>query len=265
DLSILFAGHGRLRIGFSELDPPSGHEPTDEQIQSAVRGCWDNPLCAFDGPVGTSLVCIQGDWSNVVDGKIKGQIAALALRQAADSPYNPLYARATHAPRPWGVTTLFAEYTGNHPPLEIDWSAEKRMPARFNGASDADSIPVESEDEVAIAEANTEAPPVSEVLPVADVPPAVAAEPAQEPEASPSYATFWDFARAVNRSDPAALAKAAKGIDSEILVDGRDLRKLLSTCWFRSVFPRLSKDWQERVLNVVTEHASIPDHAIGKG
>lgn len=265
DLSILFAGHGRLRIGFSELDPPSGHEPTDEQIQSAVRGCWDNPFCAFDGPVGTSLVCIQGEWSNVVDGKIKGQIAALALRQAADSPYNPLYARAVHAPRPWGVTTLFAEYTGNHPPLEIDWSAEKRIPARFNDTSDADSIPVETEDEVAIAAANAEAAPVREVPPVADVPPAVAGEPAQEPEASPSYATFWDFARAVNRSDPSALAIAANGTDAEILMDGRELKKLLSTFWFRSVFPRLSKDWQERVLNVVTEHASISDHAIGKG
>ena len=111
----------------------------------------------------------------------------------------------------------------------------------------------------------TVAAPVSEVPPVADLPPTVAAEPAQEPEASPSYATFWDFARAVNRSDPAALAMAANGTDSEILMDGRELRKLLSTFWFRSVFPRLSKDWQERVLNVVTEHASIPDHPIGKG
>ena len=89
DLSVLFGGHGRLRIGFSELDPPSGSEPTDDQIQSAVRGCWENPFCAFDGLVGTSLVCIQGDWSNVVDGKIKGQLAALALRQSDDSHVQP--------------------------------------------------------------------------------------------------------------------------------------------------------------------------------
>ena len=98
DLSSLFAGRGRLRIGFSELDPPIGHEPGDDQIQAAVRGCWDNPYCAFNGPAGTSLVCIQGDWSNVVDGKIKGQLATLALRDAAESPYNPLYARAFYAP-----------------------------------------------------------------------------------------------------------------------------------------------------------------------
>ena len=129
DLSSLFAGAGRLRIGFSELDPPAGHEPGDDQIQAAVRGCWDNPYCAFNGPAGTSLVCIQGDWSNVVDGKIKGQLAALALGNSAESPYNPLYARAFHAPRPWGVTTVFAEYTGHHPALDIDWSAEKTIRA----------------------------------------------------------------------------------------------------------------------------------------
>src|SRR4029079_17649915 len=141
--------------------------PGDEQIQAAVRGCWDNPFCAFDGPVGTSLVCIQGDWSNVVDGKIKGQIAALALRQAADSPYNPLYTRAVGAPRPWGVTTLFAEYTGNHPPLEIDWSAEKRVPLRFNGASDTDSLPVEPDDETLVACAMPEVPAEIDAVPEA--------------------------------------------------------------------------------------------------
>ena len=89
DLSSLFAGQGRLRIGFSELDPPAGHEPGDDQIHAAVRGCWDNPYCAFDGPAGTSLVCIHGDWSNVVDGKIKGQLAALAVRDVCRQPLQP--------------------------------------------------------------------------------------------------------------------------------------------------------------------------------
>jgi cell division GTPase FtsZ len=266
DLSILFAGHGRLRIGFSELDPPAGHEPGDEQIHAAVRGCWENPFCAFDGPVGTSLVCIQGDWSNVVDGKIKGQIAALALRQAAESPYNPLYARAVRAPRPWGVTTLFAEHTGNYPPLEIDWSAEKKVALRYNGTSDSDNLPVEEEDDVAVsASSNVEMAPIPEVVSVAG---AVADAPAivsNEPEAPTSFSTLWDFARAVNRSDPAALALAADGAESEIPMDVREVRKLLSTFWFRSVFPRLSKHWQNRILDAVTEHAAIPDHTIGKG
>jgi hypothetical protein len=86
-----------------------------------------------------------------------------------------------------------------------------------------------------------------------------------EPEAPASFATFWDFARAVNRSDPAALALAADGVESEIPMDVRDVRKLLGTFWFRSVFPRLSKHWQNRILDVVTQHATIPDHTIGKG
>jgi hypothetical protein len=259
DLSVLFAGQGRLRIGFSELDPASGHEPGDEQIQSAVRGCWDNPFCAFDGAVGTSLICIQGDWSNVVDGKIKGQLAALALGQAGDSPYNPLYARAVHAPRPWGVTTLFAEYTGNHPPLEIDWSAERRIPMQVTDTSESDSVPAEPADDVAIVSQNREVTLLANVAPVAAV------SRTSEPVPSPSFSTFWDFARAVNRSDPAALTLAGNGAESEIPMDARELRKLLSTFWFRSVFPRLSRQWQDRILTVVAKHATIPDHAVGKG
>jgi cell division GTPase FtsZ len=268
DLSILFAGHGRLRIGFSEIDPPTGREPNDDEIQSAAHGCWQNPFCAFDGPVGTSLVCIQGNWSNVVDGKIKGKLAALAARQAVDGPYNPLYARALHAPRPWGVTALFAEYTGNHSPLEIDWSAERRMPTRLSQASDVDDIPIvpnaleddvvlASSQRVATAEANVEAR-------AADVTPGPVV-PAGDATPIPSFATIWDFARAVNRSDPAALAIAANGVDSEIAMDGPELRKLLSTFWFRSVFPRLSKDWQDRILNVMVADAAITDHIIGTG
>ena len=30
DLSVMFAGHGRLRIGFSEINPSVGREPSDE-------------------------------------------------------------------------------------------------------------------------------------------------------------------------------------------------------------------------------------------
>ena len=112
DLSILFAGPGRLRIGFSELNPPAGQEPDDDEIKAAVRTCWENPYCAFNEAPGTSLVCIQGDWSNVVDGKIKAELAALALGGAKEGPYNPLYARAARVPRPWGLTTLFSGTPG---------------------------------------------------------------------------------------------------------------------------------------------------------
>ena len=127
DLSTLFAGHGRIRIGFSEIDPSPLHEPSDSHVEDAVQHCWQNAYYAFSKPVGTSLICIQGDWSNVVDAKIKSGLAARATgNAAADNPYTPLYARAPHAPRPWGVTALFAEYTGNHPPLAVDWSLERK-------------------------------------------------------------------------------------------------------------------------------------------
>jgi hypothetical protein len=123
DLSMLFAGSGRFRIAFTEIDPPPGQDPTDAQVDEAVRRCCENPYYAFSKPVGTSLVCIQGDWSNVVDARIKGGLAAAAMGGRADSPYTPLYARGVQAPRPWGVTALFAEHTGVHQPLELHWSA----------------------------------------------------------------------------------------------------------------------------------------------
>src|SRR5262245_24628687 len=123
DLSSLFAGRGRLRIGFSELDSSAGNDPSDEELQAAVQGCWSNAFCNFSEPVGTSLVCIQGSWSNVADAKIKSGLAAHAIA-AGSTAYNPLYARASQMPQPWGVTALFAEYTGDHPPIDVNWSLE---------------------------------------------------------------------------------------------------------------------------------------------
>ena len=250
DLSMLFAGAGRLRIGFSELNPAEGTEPGDPEIAAAVQNCWANPYCAFNEAPGTSLVCIQGHWSNVVDGKIKGALASLALGGAADSPYNPLYARAAHVPRPWGITTLLGEYTGNHPPIEIDWSAEKRMPFRFTHQVDADR------DSAAVRPASV----VPEQVPV--IP---AATTAKRPRPVRAFATFWDFALAVNRSDSAALRLAEGAADSDVPIEVGELRRLLSTFWFRSVFPRLSAGWQQRMLDVLTEQVSIPNHALRTG
>src|SRR4029079_18286887 len=131
DLSILFAGPGRLRIGFAGIDAPAAREPDRDEIERAVTQCWDNPYYAFTRAPGTSLVCIQGDWSNVVDARIKGQLATLAMGGQSEPAYTPLYARAGHSPRPWGVTMLLAEHTGAHQPLELDWSfarAVERVP-----------------------------------------------------------------------------------------------------------------------------------------
>src|ERR671913_1901561 len=90
DLSALFAGQGRLRMGFAEIDPQPGREPDDLQIDAAARACWDDSFYAFRGSVGTSLICIQGDWSNVVDAKIKSRLAKLAIDGTHEHPYNPL-------------------------------------------------------------------------------------------------------------------------------------------------------------------------------
>src|SRR5215813_760272 len=187
DLSILFAGQGRLRIGFGEIDVPDGGEPTDKAVEHAARRCCDNPYYAFHKPAGTSLICIEGDWSNVVDAQIKGRVAA-AMGADANSPYSPLYARAVGIPRPWGVTALFAEHTGAQRPLEVDWSLARgvRPTAYVHRAVVAP---------VAVADV----PLVSATLP----------EPIrQHPNPAPAFSTFWEFAVALNRSDPAALALA---------------------------------------------------------
>jgi cell division GTPase FtsZ len=254
DLSMLFAGDGRLRIGFAEIDPPDGGEPSDDVVEQAARRCCENPYYAFHKPAGTSLICIQGDWSNLVDAKIKGRLAA-AMGAEAKSPYSPLYARAMGTPRPWGVTALFAEHTGAHQPLDIDWSLER-------GARTVVHNHRAAVEPVAIAEVE----PV-----VAEVPVGVAKElpvsvaPIAEPPRVSAFVTFWEFAVAVNRSDPAALALARNGATSDIPMDGDELKRLLGVMWFRAVLARLSQEWRERILNVLVETAIVPDHPMRLG
>jgi len=251
DLSVLFAGDGRLRIGFAEIDPPAGSEPDDQMVDAAARECCANPFYAFHRPAGTSLICIQGDWSNVADAKIKGRLAT-AMGVDSKSPYSPLYSRAVGAPKPWGVTALFAEYTGNHAPLDIDWALERgvRTSASYQRA----------ESEPAVVEPS--APLVAE-SPKPAVP--QAANPVLDPPRQDGFATFWEFAVAVNRSDPAALALAGNGATSAIPIDGTEVRKLLGVMWFRTVLARLSADWRNRLLDVLVEHAPVSDHLVRVG
>ena len=248
DLSILFAGQGRLRIGFAEIDPPDGCDPSNELVELAARRCCDNPYYAFQKRAGTSLICIEGDWSNLVDAQIKGQVAA-AMGADAKSPYSPLYARAVGMPRPWGVTALFAEYTGTQQPLEIDWSLERGVRTTAS---------------------------VVEPIAVEDVPPAAASpEPLEpytdsalrvsDPPGARAFTSFREFAVALNRSDPAALALTNDGVTSDIPVDGTELRRLLGMMWFRTVLGRLSRDWRERLLQVLIESATVTDHAVKRG
>ena len=263
DLSILFAGDGRLRIGFAEIDPPDGGEPSDELVEHAAQRCCDNPYYAFRKPAGTSLICIQGDWSNLVDAQIKGRLAA-AMGVDPTSPYSPLYARAVGTPRPWGVTALFAEYTGTHKPLDVDWSLERgvrTITSLHRGAYETtatvnDPVAVES---VPLVAAESPASPIAREQ-VDHVTPTVV-----EPPRPRAFATFWDFAVALNRADPAALALAGDGVASDIPIDPVELRRLLGLMWFRSVLTRLSRDWRERVLNVLIDTAAVPDYVVKLG
>ena len=240
DLSSLFAGPGRLRIGFSELDPPPGSDPSDEALAAAVQECWDNAFCNFCEPVGTSLVCIQGSWSNVADAKLKSGLAAQAI-SAGSAAYNPLYARAFHMPQPWGVTTLFAEHTGIHPPIDVNWSLEPQTPA---------------------VDFNVEPHLVDDIVPLP-----IASAPAvgQPPQGSASFQNFWDLSLAINRSDPGALEIARNGENASVSVDPAEVRKLLATVWFRSVFSRLSNGWRERLLSVLVDSVVVPNHVLQMG
>ena len=74
-------------------EPTAGTGSGTKQRRLA-RQCWQNAYYAFDRPVGTSLVCIQGEWSNLTDARIKGCLAALATAGAPDHSYSPLHARA---------------------------------------------------------------------------------------------------------------------------------------------------------------------------
>jgi len=250
DLSTLCAGAGRYRIGFAEIDPANGEEPSETQIEEASRQCWENSYYCFTKPAGTSLVCIQGDWSNVVDGRIKGRLAAMAAGNAAESTYVPLHARPAHAPRPWGVTMLCAEYTGNHAPLEIAWPLDSRvsLPTRIQSAT-PEPVPVV----VAAAVAAPVAPPA---------PIRASIEP---PPAARTFSTFRELCLGVNRSDVAALAIAGNGASSSIPIDLAELRKLLGTVWFRTVFTQLSQPWRDRMLDILLQSGPIPNHAVRAG
>ena len=242
DLSILLAGDGRMRIGFGEIDPPDGEEPADAQIREAVERCWHNPYCAFGRPAGTSLVCIQGNWSNLADAKIKSGIAALALGSAPGNRYNPLYARAAQTPRPWGVTALFTEYTGAHQALPLEWTLK----------------PVKRQSEPVVAAAAV-ADEVTNDAAVAS--PGAALEAAGRPP----FTTLAELAKALNRLDPAALELAAGEPPPDMSIEGPAVRQLLGVFWFRSIFPRFSASWRERLLDALATSVELHNHAVSRG
>ena len=266
DLSTLFAGEGRLRMGFAEMDADPGCEPNDAQIEAAALRCWDQSYYAFRGQVGTSLVCIQGDWSNIVDARIKSRIAALAIGEAgAEHPYNPLYARADRTPKPWGVSGIFAEYTGQSAALEFDWTTSSRTMrlARQESVSVQESSPPVPIAPVRLEQAPVVPPPLDQAR---SAPAPIAASPAHEratASAAPrAFSTLWEFAVALNRHDPDALAIARDGAESPISLDGMEVKKLITRIWFRTAFQHFSARWRERLLEALIEDVAIPNHSV---
>jgi cell division GTPase FtsZ len=258
DLSTLFAGHGRMRIGFGEIDCANGTDPGDEQVQRAIRECWDNPYYAFGRPAGTSLVCIHGEWSNVVDARIKGGLAVCALRTAGNSSYVPLYARVSRAPRPWGITALFSEDTGAHVPVDVAWSLKREDVS----VRDVVPVPVAELPNVPVAAA---APPVVTMLPepVRQEPDGPVDQPT--PACDVPFASLWEFAMAINRGDARALALAAGNSSAAFPIEASEVRKLLGTLWFRAIVPRLSDSWRTRIFEVLADTLSLPNHTLKAG
>lgn len=251
DLSTLLAGPGRLRLGFGRIAPANGVEPSDSEIQQAARECWANPYYGFSKPVGTSLICIQGEWSNVADARLKGELTTSAATGMTGSPYTPLYTRAAHSPKPWGITALFSEHTGLHVPIDVEWSLD-----RIN-------------DPAANSDSSHEQPFIA----VVQVPLAVAAAAKAEAIASgqeastavkPTYTSLWEFAVAVNRSEAAALA-IARDVATDIAVDGLEVKKLLGTVWFRTVVPRLSEQWRTRLFGALVKDVVVVNHMVKVG
>ena len=251
DLSTLFAGPGRLRMGFGQLEPAGG-EPTDEEIDYAARECWGNPYYAFNKPVGTSLICIQGEWSNVADARAKGGLAALATAGITGGPYTPLYTRVAHSPKPWGITALFSEYTGPHTPIDVAWSLDRSpIPAAESSSS---------HEQLVILDVQVPKPVTAAVRPET-----VAPSPEATTSDKPAGTSLWEFALRVNRSEAAALAIARDGSATEIAVDGLEVKKLLGTVWFRTVVPRLSEPWRTRLYEALVKDVVIANHIVKVG
>jgi hypothetical protein len=149
------------------------------------------------------------------------------------------------------VTALFAEHTGTQQPLEIDWSLEGGVRTTATvvepiAAADAPLTAATSPEPVKPRRASSDQKIV-------------------DPPRARAFTTFREFAVALNRSDPAAVALAGDGATSDIPVDGTELRRLLGTMWFRTVLNRLPRDWRERLLHVLIESATVPDHVVKRG
>jgi hypothetical protein len=81
----------------------------------------------------------------------------------------------------------------------------------------------------------------------------------------PPFPTLTEFAKALNRLDPTALELAAGDPSPHITIDGLGIKQLIGTFWFRSIFPRLSASWRERLLDTLAASIVIPNHVLSRG
>ena len=153
---------------------------------------------------------------------------------------------------------LLAEDTGAHPPLDIDWSFAREPVAVPFGVGQRIGL------DERVTPTRRPAPESPVAMATGATARASSASPA-ESDAGAAFSTLRDFAVALNRSDPAALALASQGVTSDILIDGADVRKLLGTMWFRGVVTRLSQAWRTRLFEALCESVEIPDHIVGLG
>src|SRR6185369_2457741 len=157
------------------------------------------------------------------------------------------------------VTALLSEFTGAHEPLDIEWSMAADSEQRV--------LHLElKEPRIAVLPV----PSLSASSPVEEPSAAFASEeielaPASSDDDRAAFSSFWEFAVAMNRSDPVALALAQSGASDDLSIEAADVRKLLGTVWFRGVVPRLSASWKTRVLDALVEGVAVPNHPVRRG
>jgi hypothetical protein len=137
--------------------------------------------------------------------------------------------------------------------LEIDWPFENNATLEPAGATAIEPV--------GLIEPRR---PVHALATTADAPLAEPVERTKQ-QPGPSFSSFWEFAVAVNRSDPAALALASNGAKTAIPIEGPELRKLIGTMWFRGVVPKLSEEWRTRLLSVLVDTVEITNHVVKVG
>jgi len=162
-----------------------------------------------------------------------------------------------YSPRPWGVTMLLSEYTGNHAPLDIDWSfASARVSTHLEHLGRPQGM----------ADRLVAKNPAALPVPAASMGPAArrAASPREKANAERPFANLLEFAAAVNRSNPIALAMA-EADQCDFPIDGADVRKLLGNLWFRTVVASLPHAWRIRLLDALRSSLELPNHTVKLG